>query len=127
MGIEPRNVTTSNIVETRAMFVCSVVHTLAAHSSACAFCGEVCVSEQTVCGGTYRDRVMWKRSLVLGLAVLVPVAVATALKAGHVDLDDPVSTLVPDLSAITTLLGVDEPTVKKVLASWGPGEVRPPN
>jgi hypothetical protein len=37
MGIEPRNVTTSNIVEMRAMFVCSVVHTLAAHSSACAW------------------------------------------------------------------------------------------
>ena len=50
MGIEPRNVTTSNIVEMRAMFVCSVVHTLAAHSSACAVGGEVCVSEQTVCG-----------------------------------------------------------------------------
>lgn len=30
--------------------------------------------------------------------------------------------LAPDLSAITTLLGVDEPTVKKVLASWGPGK-----
>ena len=37
MGIEPRNVTTSNIVEMRAMFVCSVVHTLAARSSACAW------------------------------------------------------------------------------------------
>ena len=30
--------------------------------------------------------------------------------------------LAPDLSAITNLLGVDEPTVKKVLASWGPGK-----
>src|SRR6266849_3496169 len=30
--------------------------------------------------------------------------------------------LAPDLSALTTLLGVDEPTVKKVLASWGPGK-----
>jgi len=30
--------------------------------------------------------------------------------------------LAPDLSAVTTLLGVDEPTVKKVLASWGPGK-----
>jgi hypothetical protein len=30
--------------------------------------------------------------------------------------------LAPDLSAITKLLGVDEPTVKKVLASWGPGK-----
>ena len=30
--------------------------------------------------------------------------------------------LAPDLSAITTLLGVDEPTVRKVLASWGPGK-----
>ena len=30
--------------------------------------------------------------------------------------------LAPDLSAITSLLGVDEPTVKKVLASWGPGK-----
>ena len=30
--------------------------------------------------------------------------------------------LAPDLTAITKLLGVDEPTVKKVLASWGPGK-----
>ena len=30
--------------------------------------------------------------------------------------------LAPDLSAITTLLGTDEPTVKKVLASWGAGK-----
>lgn len=30
--------------------------------------------------------------------------------------------LAPDLSAITKLLGVDEPTVRKVLASWGPGK-----
>ena len=30
--------------------------------------------------------------------------------------------LAPDLSALTTLLSVDEPTVKKVLASWGPGK-----
>jgi hypothetical protein len=30
--------------------------------------------------------------------------------------------LAPDLSAVTTLLGVDEPTLKKVLASWGPGK-----
>ena len=30
--------------------------------------------------------------------------------------------LSPDLSPYTKLLGVDEPTVKKVLASWGPGK-----
>jgi hypothetical protein len=30
--------------------------------------------------------------------------------------------LAPDLGAYTKLLGVDEPTVKKVLASWGPGK-----
>lgn len=30
--------------------------------------------------------------------------------------------LAPDLSAFTSLLGVDEATVKKVLASWGPGK-----
>lgn len=30
--------------------------------------------------------------------------------------------LAPDLSAITNLLGVDEATVKTVLASWGPGK-----
>jgi len=30
--------------------------------------------------------------------------------------------LAPDLSAVTNLLGVDEPTVKKVLASWGAGK-----
>jgi hypothetical protein len=30
--------------------------------------------------------------------------------------------LSPDLSALTTLLQVDEATVKKVLASWGPGK-----
>src|SRR5438477_4494792 len=29
--------------------------------------------------------------------------------------------LAPNLKPITDLLGVDEPTVKKVLASWGPG------
>ena len=27
----------------------------------------------------------------------------------------------PDLSAVASLLGVDDPTVRKVLASWGPG------
>jgi hypothetical protein len=30
--------------------------------------------------------------------------------------------LAPDLSAVTGLLGVDEPTLKKVLGSWGPGK-----
>jgi hypothetical protein len=30
--------------------------------------------------------------------------------------------LAPDTSALTQLLGVDEPTLKKVLASWGPGK-----
>ena len=129
-----------------------------------------------------------KTALSVGLKVdvdAVPAAVAAALKAGQVDLDDPASTMVllkanavvgvtghfdtqgtltslgvqcafchstvddsfapgighrqdgwanrdlnvgaivslaPDLSAITTLLGVDEPTVRKVLASWGPGK-----
>jgi hypothetical protein len=29
--------------------------------------------------------------------------------------------MAPDLSAVTKLLGVDEPTLKTVLASWGPG------
>jgi hypothetical protein len=29
--------------------------------------------------------------------------------------------LAPDLSAFTTLLGVDDPTVRKVLNAWGPG------
>jgi mono/diheme cytochrome c family protein len=129
-----------------------------------------------------------KTALSVGLKVdvdSVPAAVAAALKAGQVDLDDPASTMVllkanavvgvtghfdgggtltglgvqcafchstvddsfapgighrldgwanrdldvgaivslaPDLSAITKLLGVDEATVKKVLASWGPGK-----
>jgi hypothetical protein len=30
--------------------------------------------------------------------------------------------MAPDLSALTQMLGVDETTVKKVLASWGPGK-----
>jgi hypothetical protein len=30
--------------------------------------------------------------------------------------------LAPDLSSVTKLLGVDEPTLKKVLAAWGPGK-----
>jgi len=30
--------------------------------------------------------------------------------------------LAPDLSAVATLLGIDEPTVRKVLAAWGPGK-----
>lgn len=30
--------------------------------------------------------------------------------------------MAPDTSALTQLLGVDEPTLKKVLASWGPGK-----
>ena len=129
-----------------------------------------------------------KTALSVGLKVdidAVPAAVAAALKAGQVDLDDPASTLVllkanavvgitghfdgpgtltslgvqcafchstvddsfapgigrrrdgwanrdlnvgaivslaPDLSAITTLLGADESTVRKVLGSWGPGK-----
>src|SRR6185436_8645394 len=29
--------------------------------------------------------------------------------------------LAPDLSAVASLLGVDEPTVRTVLQSWGPG------
>src|SRR5919199_54666 len=33
-----------------------------------------------------------------------------------------VISLAPDLSALTQLLGVNEATVKKVLASWGPGK-----
>ena len=33
-----------------------------------------------------------------------------------------VVSMAPDLSALTQLLGVDEATVKKVLASWGPGK-----
>ena len=30
--------------------------------------------------------------------------------------------LAPDLSAVASLLGVDEPTVRKVLTAWGPGK-----
>jgi hypothetical protein len=30
--------------------------------------------------------------------------------------------LAPDLSAVATLLGVDQPTVRRVLQSWGPGK-----
>jgi len=30
--------------------------------------------------------------------------------------------LAPDLSAVTALLGVDDPTLRAVLASWGPGK-----
>jgi len=30
--------------------------------------------------------------------------------------------LAPDLSAVSVLLGVDQPTVRKVLAAWGPGK-----
>jgi hypothetical protein len=33
-----------------------------------------------------------------------------------------VISMAPDLSALTQMLGVDEATVKKVLASWGPGK-----
>jgi hypothetical protein len=33
-----------------------------------------------------------------------------------------VISMAPDLSALTSMLGVDEATVKKVLASWGPGK-----
>jgi hypothetical protein len=128
-----------------------------------------------------------KTALEVGLKVdveAVPKAVADALAAGEVDLEDPASTLVllranavvgitgffeqdaltsvgiqcalchstvddsfapgigkridgppnrdlnvgaivslsPDLSAVTELLGVDEATLKTVLASWGPGK-----
>ena len=130
-----------------------------------------------------------KQALELGLKVdmaAVPRPVAAAIKAGKVDLDDPVNTLLllkanavvgvtgffdqdgkslravgiqcalchstvddafskgigrrldgwpnrdldvgkiisvaPDLSAFTKMLEVDEPTVKKVLTSWGPGK-----
>ena len=138
--------------------------------------------------GGVGDGVSPKTALSVGLKVdvdAVPAAVATALRAGQVNLDDPASTLVllkanavvgvtghfdgsgtltsigvqcafchstvddsfapgighrldgwanrdlnvgaivslaPDLSALTKLLGVDEATVKKVLASWGPGK-----
>ena len=33
-----------------------------------------------------------------------------------------VISLAPNLTPVTNLLGVDEATVKKVLASWGPGK-----
>jgi len=33
-----------------------------------------------------------------------------------------IASLAPDLSVVTKLLGVDETTLKKVLASWGPGK-----
>jgi hypothetical protein len=33
-----------------------------------------------------------------------------------------ITALAPDLSALTSLLGVDEATVRKVLSSWGPGK-----
>jgi hypothetical protein len=138
--------------------------------------------------GGVGDGVSPKTALAVGLKVdvdAVPAAVAAALRAGKVNLDDPASTMVllkanavvgvtghtdgggnltglgvqcafchstvddsfapgighrrdgwanrdlnvgaivslsPDLSPFTKLLGVDEATVKKVLASWGPGK-----
>jgi len=156
-----------------------------------AFWGDTLKLHQAIAGaklGGVGPGVSPKTALSVGLKVdveAVPAAVAAALKAGKVDLDDPASTLVllkanavvgitgrfaangqlssmgvqcafchstvddsfapgigrrldgwanrdlnvgaivslaPDLSAYTTLLGVDEPTVKKVLASWGPGK-----
>ncbi|HVT57299.1 MAG TPA: hypothetical protein VHR45_02780 [Thermoanaerobaculia bacterium] len=33
-----------------------------------------------------------------------------------------IAALAPDLSTVSSLLGVDEPTVRKVLNSWGPGK-----
>jgi hypothetical protein len=156
-----------------------------------AFWGDTLKLHQAIAGaklGGVGPGVSPKTALSVGLKVdadAVPAAVAAALKAGKVDLDDPASTLVllkanavvgitgrfaangqlsslgvqcafchstvddsfapgigrrldgwanrdlnvgaivslaPDLTAYTTLLGVDEPTVKKVLASWGPGK-----
>ena len=156
-----------------------------------AFWGDTLKLHQAIAGaklGGVGPGVSPKTALSVGLKVdadALPAAVATALKAGKVDLDDPASTMVllkanavvgitghfgsngqlssigvqcafchstvddslapgigrrldgwanrdlnvgaivslaPDLSAYTTLLGVDEPTVKKVLASWGPGK-----
>jgi hypothetical protein len=156
-----------------------------------AFWGDTLKLHQAIAGsklGGVGPGVSPKTALSVGLKVdvdAVPAAVAAALKAGTVDLDDPASTMVllkanavvgitghfgpngqlssigvqcafchstvddsfapgighrldgwanrdlnvgaivslaPDLSAYTKLLGVDEATVKKVLASWGPGK-----
>jgi hypothetical protein len=156
-----------------------------------AFWGDTLKLHQAIAGsklGGVGPGVSPKTALSVGLKVdvdAVPAAVAAALKAGKVDLDDPASTMVllkadavvgitghfgsngqlssvgvqcafchstvddsfaagighrrdgwanrdlnvgaivslaPDLSAYTQLLGVDEPTVRKVLASWGPGK-----
>jgi len=100
-----------------------------------AFWGDTLKLHQAIAGsklGGVGPGVSPKTPLSVGLKVdvdAVPAAVAAALKAGKVDLDDPASTwvlllnvgaivcLAPDLSAYTRLLGVGEPTVKKVLAS----------
>jgi hypothetical protein len=156
-----------------------------------AFWGDTLKLHQAIAGsklGGVGPGVSPKTALSVGLKVdvdAVPPAVAAALKAGKVDLDDPASTMVllkanavvgitghfgsngqlssvgvqcafchstvddsfapgighrldgwanrdlnvgaivslaPDVTAYTHLLGVDEPTVKKVLASWGPGK-----
>jgi hypothetical protein len=156
-----------------------------------AFWGDTLKLHQAIAGsklGGVGPGVSPKTALSVGLKVdvdAVPPAVAVALKAGRVDLDDPASTMVllkanavvgitghfgsngqlssvgvqcafchstvddsfaagighrldgwanrdlnvgaivslaPDLTAYTHLLGVDEPTVKKVFASWGPGK-----
>jgi len=156
-----------------------------------AFWGDTLKLHQAIAGsklGGVGQGVSPKTALSVGLKVdvdAVPAAVAAALTAGTVDLDDPASTMVllkadavvgvtghfgssgqlssvgvqcafchstvddsfapgighrldgwanrdltvgaivglaPDLSAYTRLLGVDEATVRKVLASWGPGK-----
>src|SRR5690349_7907661 len=77
------------------MFVCSVVHTLAAHSSACAVSGEVRFGTGCLWRGTYRQRVMWKRLLGLGLAVLVPVAIV-AISSPRLSIADSPAVLTTD-------------------------------
>jgi hypothetical protein len=79
-------------------------------------------------------------ALAHGLKVDVdapPKSLRKQLQRGQVNLDDPATTLAflahdanvgaivalaPDLSAFTTLLGVDDATVRTVLNSWGPGK-----
>jgi len=92
-----------------------------------AFWGDALQLHKAIAGaknGGVGDGVSPKTALSVGLKVdadALPDALKQQIKDGTANLDDPSTTLAPNLKPFTDLLGVDAATVKKALGLWGPG------